>query len=99
MADAGRIGFEPGFELEPGLRAGLERALEAVQAAMRATGLAGPVRLVVQDGNEPADAFVSCRGSAGRATVLHITLETGPTPLMPELPEWYVRVKWKEGRS
>jgi len=33
--------FEPGFELEPGLRAGLERALEAVQAAMRATGLAG----------------------------------------------------------
>ena len=65
---------------------------------MRATGLAGPVRLVVQDGNEPAHAFVSCLGSAGRATVLHLTLETGPTPLMPELPEWYVWCEM-EGRE
>ena len=32
-------------------------------------------------GSEPAHAFVSCRGSAGRVTVLHITLETGPRPL------------------
>jgi hypothetical protein len=56
LADLARTlagsGFEPRFELEPGLRAGLERALAAVQAAMRATGLAGPVRLVVQDGND-----------------------------------------------
>jgi len=83
LADLARTlagsGFEPGFELEPGLRTGLEQALEAVRAAMRATGLAGPVRLVVHDGTEPAHAFVSCLGSAGRVTVLHITLETGPT--------------------
>ena len=66
---------------------------------MRAACLAGPVWLVVQDGNELAYAFVSYLSSAGRATVLYITLETGLTPLMPEFPEWYVGVKWKEGRS
>ncbi|HCU92543.1 MAG TPA: hypothetical protein DHU96_07275 [Actinobacteria bacterium] len=50
LADlAGRVlaesGFEPGFDAEPRLLGELEQALEAVRADLRATGLAGPVRL------------------------------------------------------
>lgn len=48
----------------------------------------GTGRIWHPTGSEPAHAFVSCLGSAGRVTVLHITLETGPRPLMPERPEW-----------
>jgi hypothetical protein len=55
-------GFGPGFGLEPQLLAPLERALEAVQADMRATGLDGPVRLVVQEGVVPGHAFAEFRG-------------------------------------
>jgi hypothetical protein len=39
-------GYEPGFEQVPERFARLERALDAVRADMRATGLTGEVRLV-----------------------------------------------------
>ena len=39
-------GYEPGFEQAPERFARLERALDAVRADMRATGLTGEVRLV-----------------------------------------------------
>jgi len=42
-------GYEPGFEQAPERFARLERALDAVRADMRATGLAGKVRLVRPD--------------------------------------------------
>ena len=43
--------FQPGFDVEPALPAGLEAALEAVKEDMRATSLAGPVRLIITDWN------------------------------------------------
>jgi hypothetical protein len=42
-------GYEPGFEQEPERFARVERALDAVRADMRATGLAGQARLVRPD--------------------------------------------------
>ena len=42
-------GYEPGFEQAPERFARLERALDAVRADMRATGLTGEVRLVRPD--------------------------------------------------
>jgi hypothetical protein len=58
-------GFQPGFDTEPRLLAGLEDALEAVKADMRATGLAGPVGLAfVDDGDSDLrDVFADFRGS------------------------------------
>jgi hypothetical protein len=50
-------GYEPGFELAPERFARLERALDAVRADMRATGLTGEVRLVRRDWN-PGNAVV-----------------------------------------
>jgi predicted nucleic acid-binding protein len=73
------------------IAAGRKPRRRAVDLMIAATAIAAELplyTLVVRDGNEPAHAFVLCLRSAGRATVLHITLETGPTPLMPELPEW-----------
>jgi len=49
-------GFEPDFELEPGLLTALERAMDVVNADMRATGLPGTGRLVVPDWSQ--NAFV-----------------------------------------
>jgi hypothetical protein len=40
-------GYEPGFDLEPGLLTALEQAMDVVNADMRATGLPGTGRLVV----------------------------------------------------
>ena len=57
--------FEPGFDLEPGLLAPLEAALEAVKADMHATGLPGPIRLVIPDWSDPPRAFVEYRGGWG----------------------------------
>lgn len=45
--------FEPGFDVEPGLLAVLEEALEAVRSDMQATGLPGAVRLVVPSRSWP----------------------------------------------
>jgi hypothetical protein len=51
--------FEPGFDLEPGLLTTLERAMEAVNADMRATGLPGTGRLVFPQWDwSPYNAFV-----------------------------------------
>jgi hypothetical protein len=43
----------------------LEQALQIVSADLRATGLTGPARLVVNDSGEPSDAFVEFGGSFG----------------------------------
>jgi hypothetical protein len=60
--------FEPGFAAEPRRLAELERALKAVQADMHATGLAGPVRLVVLQDTPPRHAFAEFRGSYGHTS-------------------------------
>lgn len=57
--------FEPGFDLEPGLLAPLEAALEAVKADMHATGLPGPIRLVIPEWSDPPHAFVEFRDGWG----------------------------------
>ncbi|MGH3174723.1 MAG: hypothetical protein ACRDPF_12780 [Streptosporangiaceae bacterium] len=56
-------GYEPGFEQEPERFARVERALDAVRADMRATGLAGKVRLV-----RPDRGHVTLPSRAGPAT-------------------------------
>ena len=50
-------GYEPGFEQAPERFARLERALDAVRADMRATGLTGEVRLV-RPGWSPGNVVV-----------------------------------------
>ncbi len=50
-------GYEPGFEQAPERFARLLRALDAVRADMRATGLTGEVRLIRPDWN-PRNAYV-----------------------------------------
>ena len=60
--------FQPGFDLEPVLLAGLEAALEAIKADMRATGLAGPVRLIITDWNSPPHAYAEFRGHSGNGS-------------------------------
>jgi hypothetical protein len=67
---AGRVlavsGWEPGFADEPDWLEAITQALASVEADLRATGLEGPVRLVLIDG-EPgrAHAFVEFRGGYG----------------------------------
>jgi hypothetical protein len=58
-------GFQPGFDSEPRLLAGLEDALAAVRADLRATGLAGPVGVsFVDDSNSDLrNVFADFRGS------------------------------------
>jgi hypothetical protein len=46
--------FPTGLRRGPTLLGGLEAALEAVKEDMRATSLAGPVRLIITDWNSPA---------------------------------------------
>lgn len=53
----GAYGYEPGFEQAPERFVRLERALDAVRADMRATGLTGEVRLV-RPGWTPRNAVV-----------------------------------------
>lgn len=59
------VEFEPGFAIEPRLLAGLEQALQTVSADLRATGLTGAARLVVNDGSGPPRAFVEFGGTFG----------------------------------
>ena len=73
------MGFEPDFELEPQLLAGLEQALETVHADLRATGLSGLVRLVVLAGSEPPNAFAEFWGAYGSTS--GITPVTGSEPV------------------
>jgi hypothetical protein len=58
-------GFQPGFDTEPRLLAELEDALAAVRADMRATDLAGPVRLAFEDKGDSylRNVFADFRGS------------------------------------
>ena len=51
------FGYEPGFDVDPERLANAERAMEAVRADIRATGLTGTVRLVFPDWS-PSNAFV-----------------------------------------
>jgi hypothetical protein len=73
--------FEPGFDLEPGLLAPLEEALEAVKADMQATGLPGPIRLVIPEWSDPPHAFVEFRGNGYGST-------TGMGPGVGGSPTW-----------
>lgn len=50
-------GFEPGFDLEPGLLTTLEQAMESVNADIRATGLPDTARLIIPEWS-PYNAFV-----------------------------------------
>jgi hypothetical protein len=61
-------GYEPGFELEPERLTRLERALDAVRADLRATGLSEGVRLVRPDwspGNAAVETWAGDRGWTG----------------------------------
>lgn len=73
--------FEPGFDVEPGLLAVLEEALEAVRSDMQATGLPGAVRLVVPSRSWPAHAHVEFRGGGYGST-------TGIAPQIGSNPVW-----------
>jgi len=55
--------FEPTFELEPGWWRALEDALAVVERDARATGVTGPLRLVVPEWEEYGRAWVEFRGS------------------------------------
>jgi hypothetical protein len=71
--------FEPGFDLEPGLLAPLEEALETVKADMQAIGLPGPIRLVIPEWSDPPHAFVEFRGN-GYGSTAGIGPGAGPSP-------------------
>jgi hypothetical protein len=58
-------GYEPGFEQAPERLARLERALDAVRADMRATGLTGEVRLVRPDWSPSHAAVETWAGDQG----------------------------------
>ena len=73
--------FEPGFDAEPSRLAVLEEALEAVRSDMRATGLPGPVRLVVPSRSWPVHAHVEFRGGGYGST-------TGIAPQIGSNPVW-----------
>jgi hypothetical protein len=73
--------FEPGFDAEPSRLAVLEEALEAVRSDMQATGLPGPVRLVVPGRSWPAHAHVEFRGGGYGST-------TGIAPQIGSNPVW-----------
>ena len=58
-------GYEPGFEQAPERFARLQRALDAVRADMRATGLTGEVRLIRPDWNPGNAAVETWAGDTG----------------------------------
>jgi hypothetical protein len=61
-------GYEPGFEQAPERFVRLERALDAVRADLRATGLTGEVRLVRPDwasGNAAVETWAGDQGWTG----------------------------------
>jgi hypothetical protein len=61
-------GYEPGFEQAPERFARLERALDAVRADVRATGLTGEVRLIRPDwspGNAAVETWAGDMGWTG----------------------------------
>jgi hypothetical protein len=70
--------FEPGFDLEPGRLVVLEEALEAVRSDMQATGLPGPVRLVVPEWSPHA-----CQSSTVTVLIFGWTLARLACPIIP----------------
>lgn len=72
--------FEPGFDAEPSRLAVLEEALEAVRSDMQATGLPGPVRLVVPSRSRPSHAYVEFR-DGGYGSTTGIAPQIGSNPL------------------
>lgn len=72
--------FEPGFDVEPSRLAVLEEALEAVRSDMQATGLPGPVRLVVPSSSWPSHAHVEFWGG-GYGSTTGLAPEIGSNPL------------------
>lgn len=61
---------EPGFTEEPSRLEALERALRVVEADVRATGLDGPVDLILNDGPNPVQhVYAVFRGGGSGSTV------------------------------
>lgn len=56
------IGFEPSFDLEPGLLASLEEDLRVVERDVRAAGIAGTLRMIVPDWDSTGMAWVEFEG-------------------------------------
>jgi hypothetical protein len=77
LADAG---FEPGFTEEPSLLEALERALRVVEADVRATGLDGPVGLILNDitGLVQHAHAVFRGGGSGSTTGIHFSQASDP---------------------
>jgi hypothetical protein len=62
--------FEPGFRGEPARLEALERALEVIEADVRATGLSGPLGLILNDWDDPVQyAHAVFRGGGSGSTV------------------------------
>ncbi|GII03702.1 hypothetical protein [Planobispora takensis] len=57
-----KIGFRPTFALEPGLLVPLEGALKIVERDIRATGIAGTLRMVLPDWDTTGLAWVEFEG-------------------------------------
>jgi hypothetical protein len=72
--------WEPGFDVEPSRLAVLKEALDAVRSDMQATGLRGPVRLVVPSWSWPSHAHVEFWGG-GYGSTSGIAPEIGSNPL------------------
>ncbi len=73
--------FVPDFELEPRFLTTLELYLAVVAADLRATGLDGPVRLVILEGGEPPHAYVQHNSSFGHTSGLAPSDGDGSNPL------------------
>jgi hypothetical protein len=86
--------YEPGFDQAPERFARLERALDAVRADMRATGLTGEVRMVRPDWTPATQS--SRRGPATRGGRAEFSLPKPPTtsPRSSRWPSRLVRRLW-----
>jgi hypothetical protein len=76
-------GHDPGFEVAPERLARLERALDAVRADMRATGLSGEIRLVRLHRDPRATVETWARDHGWDAGIFP---SQAPTQLSPVLP-------------
>ena len=74
------IAFQPGFREEPARLEALERALEVVEADVRATGLSGPLGLILNDWDDPVQyAHAVFRGGGSGSTAgIHPTAGSDP---------------------
>ena len=86
-------GYEPGFEQVPDRFARLERALDAVRADMRATGLTGEVRLVRPDWT-PNAAVETWAGDTGWTGGISSPMPPTTSPRSSRWPSRLVRRSW-----